>query len=81
MDALVALDRHVGDHRVANGYRCRDLDDVLTFQKSGNARDINLSRPRLVLGCWGWASVVGHVTTYHRLSMWDYFTQHAGGVR
>src|SRR5215831_1833695 len=30
-EALVAIDRHVGDHRVANGYRCRDLDYVLTL--------------------------------------------------
>ena len=28
------------------------------------------ARPPLVPGSWSSASVVGHVTTYHRLSMW-----------
>ena len=69
--------RHVGDHRVASGYRCRDLDDVLTFPR-GPATDVATkpARPPLVPGCRGSAvrRPLGNVATYHRLHMCDCVT-------
>jgi len=72
MDKLArhsCIDRHVGDHRVANGCRCRDLDYVLTLPEVRQRTSYQASPAPL-----GSVSVVGHVTTYHRLSMWDYVT-------
>jgi hypothetical protein len=44
------------------------------LQRSGDARQTKPTRPPLVPGCWGSASVVGYATTYHRLRMWNYVT-------
>jgi len=79
-EALVAIDRHVGDHRVANGYRCRDLDYVLTLPEV-RQRTSHQASPPPGAGMLGFGVRCGARYDLPSAKHVGLCYQHVGGVR